>query len=46
MINISLTDFIDYVSKIGASKFTVVNQIYSREEYQPAFDFWKSLRGL
>ena len=44
MINISLTDFIDYVSKIGASKFTVVNQIYSREEYQPAFDFWKSLR--
>lgn len=44
MINISLTDFIDYVSKVGASKFTLVNQIYSREEYQPAFDFWKPLR--
>lgn len=44
MINISLTDFIDYVSKIGTSKFTVVNQIHSREEYQPAFDFWKPLR--
>ena len=44
MINISLTDFIDYISKIGASKFTLANQIYSREEYHPAFDFWKPLR--
>lgn len=44
MINISLTDFIDYVSKVGASKFTLVNKIHSREEYQPAFDFWKILR--
>lgn len=44
MINISLTDFIDYVSKVGTSKFTLVNHIYSREEYQPAFDFWKPLR--
>ncbi len=44
MINISLTDFIDYVSKVGTSKFTVVNKIYTREDYQPAFDFWKPLR--
>ncbi len=44
MINISLTDFIDYVSKIGTSKFTVVNKIHSRDVYQPAFDFWKPLR--
>lgn len=44
MINISLTDFIDYVSKIGTSKFTVVNQIHSRDVYHPAFDFWKILR--
>ena len=44
MIDISLTDFIDYVSKIGTSKFTVVNQIHSRDEYHPAFDFWKPLR--
>lgn len=44
MINISLTDFIDYVSKVGTSKFTLVNKIYSRDEYQPAFDFWKPLR--
>ena len=44
MINISLTDFIEYVSKVGTSKFTVVNQIHSRDEYHPAFDFWKPLR--
>jgi len=44
MINISLTDFIDYVSKVGTSKYTIVNQIHSREAYQPAFDFWKPLR--
>ncbi len=44
MINISLTDFIDYVSKIGTSKFSKVNQIHSREDYHPAFDFWKPLR--
>jgi hypothetical protein len=44
MINISLTDFIDFVSKVGTSKFTLVNQIYSRVEYQPVFDFWKPLR--
>lgn len=44
MISISLTDFIDYVSKIGASKYTLVSKINSRDEYQPAFDFWKSLR--
>lgn len=44
MINISLTDFIDYVSKVGSSKFSKVNQIFSRDEYHPAFDFWKLLR--
>lgn len=44
MINISLTDFIDYVSKVGTPKFTKVSQIYYRDEYQPAFDFWKPLR--
>lgn len=43
-INISLTDFIDYVSKVGSSKFTLVSKISSREEYNPAFDFWKTLR--
>jgi hypothetical protein len=43
-MNISLTEFIDYVSKAGTSKFTMVNQIYNREEYNPAFDFWKTMR--
>lgn len=44
MINISLTDFIDFVSKVGTSKYSKVNQIFSRDEYHPAFDFWKPLR--
>ena len=44
MINISLTDFIDFVSRVGGSKFTKVNEVYTREPYQPAFDFWKPLR--
>lgn len=44
MVNISLTDFIDYVSKVGTSRYTLVNQIHSRDEYHPAFDFWKILR--
>ena len=44
MINITLTDFIDYVSKVGTSRYTKVNQIHSRDVYHPAFDFWKPLR--
>ena len=43
-MNISLTDFIDYVSKAGTSKFTLVNQIFNRDDYNPAFDFWKAMR--
>ena len=44
MINISLTDFIDYVSKVGPTKYTKVVEIHKRDEYHPAFDFWKPLR--
>lgn len=44
MIEISLTDFIDFVSKVGGSKFTKVNEVHSRDDYHPAFDFWKPLR--
>ncbi len=44
MISISLTDFIDYVSKVGSTKFTKVTEIHNRNTYQPAFDFWKTLR--
>ena len=44
MIKISLTDFVDYVSKVGTSKYTIVNKINARDDYHPAFDFWKPLR--
>jgi hypothetical protein len=44
MANISLTDFIEYVTKVGGTKFTKVKQIKGREDYHPAKDFWKPLR--
>lgn len=43
-VQISLTDFIDYVSKVGTTKFTKVKEIKNRDPYHPAFDFWKPLR--
>lgn len=43
-IQISLTDFIEYVSKVGTTKYTKVKQIKQRGPYQPPFDFWKPLR--
>lgn len=43
-IQISLTDFIDFVSKVGTTKFTKVKEVKNREPYHPAFDFWKPLR--
>jgi len=44
MIRLSLTDFVDIVSKSGVQKATKVAQIKSRGEYEPAFDFYKPLR--
>lgn len=44
MIIVSLTDFIDYITKVGPSIFTAVNRIHSRNNYQAAFDYWKPLR--
>ena len=44
MANISLSDFVDYISKAGTSKFTKVKEISRRDNYHPAFDFWKVLR--
>ncbi|MBI1287946.1 MAG: hypothetical protein GC178_10235 [Flavobacteriales bacterium] len=44
MANISLTDFIEYVTKVGSTKFTKVKQIKEREEYHPSKDFWRPLR--
>ena len=43
-IEISLTDFIDFVSKSGGSKMTKVKQIKKRDAYQPFADFYKGLR--
>lgn len=44
MAHISLTDFIEYVTKVGSTKFTKVKQIKEREDYHPAKDFWRPLR--
>lgn len=44
MIKLSLTEFIDIVSKSGIPKATKVSQIKSRGEYEPAVDFYKPLR--
>ncbi len=43
-IEISLTDFVDFVCKAGSSKLTKVKQVKNREEYSPATDFYKALR--
>jgi hypothetical protein len=44
MPDISLTDFVDFVISAGTPRLTKVQQIKSRPEYSPAFDFWKPLR--
>lgn len=44
MPQISLTDFVDVVSKVGRPKATKVRQVRERPEYEPAFDFYKALR--
>lgn len=43
-INISLTDFVDFVCKAGSSKLTKVKQLKNRGEYSPATDFYRILR--
>lgn len=45
MINISLTDFIDFVSKAGTTKFTKVKTIKNRGDYETYKDFWRPLRN-
>ena len=44
MQKISLTDFVDVVSVAGTQKATKVRQIKNRNEYHPAFDFYKKIR--
>lgn len=43
-IEISLTDFVDFVCKAGSAKLTKVKQIKHRDKYSPATDFYKALR--
>ncbi len=43
-IEISLTDFIDFVSKSGSPKQTKVREIKTRKPYSPAIDFYKPFR--
>lgn len=44
LINISLTDFIDFVNKSGGAKMTKVKQVKYRAKYNPSSDFYKILR--
>jgi hypothetical protein len=44
MSKISLTDFVDIVSSSGIPKVNKVLEIKNRNEYHPAFDYYKGLR--
>jgi hypothetical protein len=44
MPRITLTDFIDVVTKSGSPKATKVAQLKNRDLYDPATDFYKALR--
>ncbi|MCB9794296.1 MAG: hypothetical protein H6741_16400 [Alphaproteobacteria bacterium] len=44
MPEISLTDFVDFVTRTGTPRLTKVRQIRRRGEYQPIHDFWRDLR--
>lgn len=43
-IEISLTDFIDFVNKSGSQKLTQVRKVKNRPEYEAFADFYKPLR--
>lgn len=44
MIRLSLTDFVDIISKTGTPKATKVKQVKLRPDYLPAHDFYKPIR--
>jgi hypothetical protein len=44
MSKISLTDFVDIVSSSGIQKVNKVLEIKNREDYHPAFDYYKGMR--
>jgi hypothetical protein len=41
---VSLTTFVDFVSKSGTPKITVVKRFKRGDTYRPAFDFYKPVR--
>ncbi len=43
-IDISQTDYVDFLSRSGTKKLTKVKTIINRPDYHPAFDFYKLLR--
>lgn len=45
MPEISLTDFVDFVSISGSARLTRVRDILDRGEYDPIRDFWRELRN-
>jgi len=44
MPRLSLTDFVDIVSASGTPKMRKVAEIKKRQDYEPAFDFYKMIR--
>jgi hypothetical protein len=43
-VSVSLTTFVDFVSKAGTPKYTVVKQWKHQPPYNPAMDFYKPIR--
>ncbi len=43
-IEISLTDFISFVNKVGNAKLNHVKNIKGRPKYEPYMDFYKVIR--
>ncbi|NEU70905.1 hypothetical protein [Spirosoma agri] len=44
LINVSLTDFVDFVICSGGKRLTKVKEIKARGEYEPQGDFYRGLR--
>lgn len=44
MITISLTDFIEFITRSGPPKLTEVRRLKSRGDYHPVKDYWGPLR--
>src|SRR5438552_2034984 len=44
MPRLSLTDFVDVVTRSGSAKVTKISQIKNRPAYSPQTDFYKAVR--